>query len=402
MKHELSYEEMADCLPGDVGRLDDTRSRLICVQEILRTLTDSEHGLTANDIREIIKLRSWQSGKAPSEPAVLSDLHALIESDLDNFSVEQPFRGDNRGFRCTKKTLSSAQARLLLNSVRTCKFITLEECRDLCDAIEEMLSIYEQDRITADIFVDERVRPSQPRVFETADTIIEAIHKKRKIRFEYIFYGFDGKEHCVETENGDSYFEETPIDLIFSFGNYYVETWPATNNNDGPRKHYSRRLNRIRNVSISDTPAERNEYIRDLKRSAKSRIPQTFDMYGDGQSRDLFLEIDQNAVNTVIDHFGHDCKFEHVSEDAETGRKQGYARVVVQLAPTFYRWLFGMGDLIKIVPPENVLWAKSGSWGRKKSSGKTISELQQDYKSAIEGYKAQMTKAMSPYLDHSE
>ena len=400
MNSGLTLEELADCLPGDVGRLDDSRSRLLCVQEVLRTLTDSSHGLTIGEIREIIGLRSWQSGHVPSEPSVLADVHALIDANLESLEIARPSRGENVGFRCVGRTLTGSQARLLLNSIRTCKFITQDECRDLCEAVEGLLSVYEQDRVVADVYVDERARPSEAKTFEAADVIIRAIDAGKKITFEYIYYGFDGKEHNVVTDSGQASYIETPINMIFGFGNYYVETWPASIDPNSPRKHFSRRIDRMRNVAISEECAETTKEISELKKTVKERTSQTFDMFGDGVKRDLFLKVDQNAVNAVFAHFGHNCKFEHV-EELPSGHMRGFIRVAVQLSPTFYRWLCGMGDMVTIASPQNEIWANRGSWG-KGSAKRSYKKLLQDYEAAIDGYVGHLYRALSPYVEASE
>lgn len=400
MQTDMSLlEELADCIPGDAGRLDGARSRLLGVQEIMRTLTDSDHGLTVAEIRGILRFRNWQSCKLPSEPAILEDLHVLSESDLSSLVIETPSRGTNAGFRCLRTALSSAQVRLLINMVRTCKFITLEECRELCEALENMISIYQQDTIVEDVVIDERIRPSQPDAFTAADIAAQAIRTKRKIAFQYCYRGLDGREHLIEGTNGTTTFIETPIALVFSFGNYYLETWPADVDLGSVRKHRSRRLDRMRSPELIDEPAEDNDEIRRLKESVADRTAQTFDMLGDGISRTIFLRVNASASNVVYDRFGHDLIFEHVME-YENELSIGYACVNVQLSPTFYRWLFGMGDSIEIVKPINELWALDGSWGAL-TYMKSIDALVEDYEAALKGYAKQFIVASRPYHDLS-
>ncbi len=397
MDEKMTTEEMAKMLTGSLGLEDDARSRLLCTLGILMQFTDADHGLTATDIRDILAARSG-SGKRPSEPSVLSDIKALAESGLPAVVIERPARGKADGFRCTRAFLTDAQVRLLINIVRTCKFITLDECRQLCDALEGLVSIYQQDKIVGEVYVDERPRPTEPDVYEAADIATRSIELGKKMGFRYCYHGLDGKEHLIDAPDGGHEFHETPIALIFSNGNYYLETWPENPNEVLPRKHFSRRLDRIRNPRVLDTPAEKNDDIDTLKRSVPRRIGQTFDMFGDGVERHLFLKVSALASNNVLARFGHACKFENVAV-GEDGIEYGYLLVSVQLSPTFYRWLCGFGSQIQITHPFDELWARGGSWARHPASKRPFASLVEDYEAAVAGYTAHLREALSPYED---
>lgn len=395
MNELMTIEKMAEMIPESLGKQDDPRSRLLCTLGILMQFTDREHGLTAAQIRDILAARS-DSGKRPSEPSVLADVKALADNGFPAIDIERPARGKTGGFRCGKAFLSDAQVRLLINIVRTCKFITVDECRQLCESLEGFVSVYEQDRMVGEVYVEERPRPKEPDVYEAADVAAQSIELGRKMAFGYCYYGLDGKEHLLEAPGGGYEFRETPITLIFSNGNYYLETWPETPSEDAPRKHYSRRLDRVRNPRMLDELAESNKGITALKRSVPRRIGQTFDMFGDGIERHLFLKVDALASNNVFARFGHACKFEHVVK-ATGETAHGFLLVSVQLSPTFYRWLCGFGSQIQIVRPANELWAKSGSWAKHPASKRPFSCLIEDYETAVAGYTAHLRKALSPY-----
>ena len=395
MNDLMTTNEMAELLPGSLGLQDDARSRLLCILAILMEFTDSDCGLTATEIRDILAARC-ESGKRPSEPSVLADIKALAENGLPVIEVERPARGKTDGFKCTKAFLTDAQVRLLINIVRTCKFITLDECRQLCDALEGLVSVYQQDRIVGEVYVDERPRPTEPDVFEAADVAAQSIELGKKMEFGYCYYGLDGKEHLLDAPGGGREFRETPIALIFSNGNYYLETWPETPNEHLPRKHFSRRLDRIRNPRILDAPAESNKDIDALKRSVPRRIGQTFDMFGDGVERHLFLKVNALASNNVLARFGHGCKFENVAKNGD-GTEYGYLLVSVQLSPTFYRWLCGFGSQIQIVRPLNALWASGGSWAKHPASKRPFENLVEDYEAAKQGYVSHLKEALSLY-----
>lgn len=93
MAAHLSIDDlkiMAEDLPSAIGKSSDSRSRLLCVLDILKTYTDENHGLTANQIREILKYRLGAGGSKPSEPTILKALQILIDCHIQGLTIENP------------------------------------------------------------------------------------------------------------------------------------------------------------------------------------------------------------------------------------------------------------------------------------------------------------------------
>jgi len=388
MSEKMSAEDIVDQLPTNLCAANSMKAQFLSVAEILRICTDAEHGLTADVIGRAIGLRT---GKTPSEAKVLDDIHTLSENKPFGMEIEKPGRGESIGFRCTKMLISSAQARFLINMVQTCKFITSAQRTKLCNSLHEMVSVYQQDAIVKDVYTDRRETPTSLDVFNAADVASEAIKRAKMIRFKICERGFDGIERFVPNKNtGSDTYEDTPLKLVYSFGNYYLETWGA--NQGGKAQLLARRLDRIRNPEVSDKDAEMSPEISELRNTVEERTEQTFDMWGSGLTRTLFLEVKRNTVRYVYDRLGTDSKFEYIDSD-ET---RGLVCVRVKVSPTFYRWLFGMGDGIRIMRPQGVLW-ENQFWKSRPDARKPHSELVEDYEEAIRGLKGQMEKVASVY-----
>lgn len=386
MKEKPSAEILASDLPREASRESSPKAQLLLVAEILKSFTDEEHGLTADEIREAIGIRT---GKTPTAAKVRDDIHALAACRLFGMDIDIPPRGKADGFRCKKTFLSSEDARLAINMVKTSKFITREQCRRICDDLYGMVSYYQQDSIAGSVMVDERDLPSNSDVFAAAEAFSAAIETGRKVRFQYYARGLDGDEHCIENSlDGGSYFEETPVALIFSFGNYYAETWSE-------RAHRGqstvRRLDRVRNASVAETPAESGELVDLMRATVQERIGQTFDMFGEGETRDLFLRVGYKAARYVYDRFGHNISFRQIAKDGS----YGFIHVRVKPAATFYRWLFGMGSQITLEEPHGALW-ESVFWPDD-SPGIPHDELIRDYNEAISGMRRQMASVCNAY-----
>ena len=101
---ESELKGIAQDLPGKVGRNSDARSRLLCVQELLRCATDDHRGLTTGELAKILSYRA-KDGKLPSEPTVLEDVHAICVNEPYGMQIEVPKRGKVGGFKCKKESV---------------------------------------------------------------------------------------------------------------------------------------------------------------------------------------------------------------------------------------------------------------------------------------------------------
>ena len=369
----LTPEEMEGMLSETACSTGTGKSRILAVMEILRAFTDGGHGLTAREIASVIGART---GREPSEGSILSDLHEIAANRPLGMEVTIPGRGDAGGFRCERSALTVAQARLLVNMVRTCKFVTAEQRSELCEAVYETISVSQQDAI-AGVCTDGREAPRSSDAFEAADVSLRALETGRMIRFAYVDWDLDGMERPLTSPDGTKTFEETPVSLVYSFGNYYLETWADS---PSPGRRMARRLDRMRRPELSPRRARNTKEIRELGRTVRERTEQTFDMWGDGVPRTLFLRIDSSAARYAFDRFGHGLRIRHVAEDGS----HGYACVTVQLAPTFYRWVVGMGGSVTISRPQGPGWL-APFWEDPSVAEKRPEELEDDYRTAISG-----------------
>ena len=373
VRSELTPEEMEGMLARSACSTRTGKSRTLAVMDILRAFTDEEHGLTAKQIAAVIAART---GREPSEGSVLSDLHEIAANRPLGMEVSVPGRGEASGFRCERSALTVAQARLLVNMVRTCKFVTAAQRSELCEAVYETVSISQQDAI-AGVCADGREAPRSSDAFEAADVSLRAIERGRMLRFVYVDWGLDGSERPLTAPDGTTTFEETPVSLVYSFGSYYLETWADL---PAPGRRMTRRLDRMRAPEVSPRRARSTKEVRELRRTVRERTEQTFDMWGDGVPRTLFLRVQSSAARYVFDRFGHDLRIHHVSEDGS----HGYACVTVQLAPTFYRWVVGMGGAVAIARPRDPGWLVP-FWEDAAVAEKGLEDLEDGYRAAVSG-----------------
>ena len=380
MSRKITDAEIARLRARSFGSDVTPRGRLLAVAELLAMFTSEDEGLTA---LEIARVWGACSGKTPSEGTVRDDLEALIKARPLGLEIAVPARGENVGYRCMRQALSADEAVLVSDMVRTCKFIDDEQRSELCERLQAFIPDKRLADAEAAVFVDERDRGAGPDIFGIVRTVSHAIAHNEKIYFRYYNHHMDG------TEPLSNPVEENPVALIFSYGHYYLEICRFTEDHPEGEVIF-RRLDRMRQVMASGNPVDNLPHIEELRRNVIQTARELVDMLGDGTSRTLFLKVKGNRAKYVYDRFGHDLRFQYVSDDGEVG----YACVRVQLSPTFYRWLFGMADGITLAFPRSAAWVRPFFAGTGHQPP-LLAELQADYAKAVEGYRAQLETVLA-------
>ena len=380
---------LADLLPDELS-CQDARERLLCVAEILMSLTDEEHLLSNADIRAILQAH-FGDGYTPSENTIAADLHALSHSGCLGISLHTT----PAGTWCERTQLTPAKVRMLLNAVQASRFLTVSQSNELQENLFSLVSRHQEDGLTGEVHVEQRVRKNYQQVFDAIDTVTRAMREGRKIEFTYTFTGFDGKPHALASDQGETLRVETPIALFFTGGDYSIETYAATPWRHGLHRVMSR-IDRMMDVRVSDEPADRCREVYDARRSARKRMAED-NVSMPGTVRSVFLRVRGDMTNAFYDHFGFVCKFGAFEGQQGDPSCTGLTFVRAPQSMIFFRWLSSAGDRITIVQPPEELTLRSGPWSRQ-VDGITREDLMSDYQQMVSAYLAYLRKAQEPYL----
>lgn len=367
MSRIISNKEIESCLSPHVGVDPSARARLLSVLEILRVFSDERDGLTAKEIARIIGLRC---GKEPSENTILDDLRSLSENPPFGMEIEPASKGDKRGFRCVRRLISADEAAVLVNLVKTCKYLSPDQRDSLSSKLMEIMPPDKQDEVVESVYVDERQTSSSVDVFRAANIASMAIREKRSLSFKYASKRMNGTVSEYEIN------DEDPVALIYSFGHYYLETYSSKEKSSEQKLRF-RRLDHMKDVSIAGrmiNPSKAEKLSRSVIRETSEKI----DMFGDNVCRTLFLKVEGSHAKYVYDAFGYNTRFEHIDEELAIG----YVCLRIQLSPTFFRWLFGMTPNIILVRPQGLTWIRRFS-GLSSCDEKKLIKIQGDYDEAI-------------------
>ena len=380
---------LASMLPDEL-RCDNARQRLLCVATILQTLTDHEHRLSNADIRAILQQRFGRAA-TPSENTLAADVHAIAQGGYLDLLVHITASG----YWCEHARLTPAKVRMLLNAVQSSRFLTLEQSSELQEELFALVSRHQEDDLCGQVHVDQRVRKSYQQVFETIDVVTRAINLGRKIEFRYSYSDFAGHPRALDGDNGSALRVETPIALYFSENNYYVETYTATPWRHGIEVMVSR-ADRMLDARVSEQPADRSRKVYDLRRSARRRMDECFDMIT-GPKRRIFFRVRSDANNLFFDRFGFGVRFGQFEGAEGSPFTTGLTLIELPQTFTFYRWLSSAAPGVVMVEPPAELVLRSGPWARA-LRGVTREELLEDHRAMVEGFLAYLERARAPYL----
>lgn len=383
MSRKLTDAEIDDLRLKHSGMRADGRSRLLLVLDVLLKFTDEVDGVTANEIARAIEACL---GSRPSENTVRGDLYALAKERPFGLELAIPEQGQNTGFRCVSRPLTSDEAIMLHDMVRTSKFVGEQQRGSLCEKLLELASGRRRDEALETAYIDEREGYGAENVFDAVKAASKAIKENRKLRYYYSRHWMNG----AEAETGPHY--DDPVAIVVSNGQYYLETFAPLHN--GEKVVQFKRMSHMRKVMVSDRPVDDVPLIDQLQRNTPSDVHQRIDMLGDGVPRTLFLKVAGNYAGRVYDRFGHDINFQYIDE-RDSKNVVGYACIRVQLSQTFYRWLFGMGEGVSLYRPVSKHWASR--FPGISVEGDSYLRMQDDYIEAVARYREMLRRESEKY-----
>ena len=380
--------ELASLLSDDLA-CTDSRTRLLCLAELMSTLTDEDHRLANSDIRAILRAR-FGDACVPAENTINSDLRILREHGFLGWKVHTTPSGS----WCQNTRLPVGKVRLLLNAVQASRFLTAQQSGQLQGDLGALVSCNQEDDLLGEVFVEQRTRTGAEQVFENNDLIARAIREGRKIEFNYAFNGFDGKPCFLEGADGSCLRVETPIGLVYAHSNYYLESYSQQPWRHGTHLMHSR-VDRMYNVRVSEEKADKGKDVSAARRSLRRRVSESVEMV-DGPVRTIFLRVRADYTNVMFDMFGFGLKFGQFN--GAVGQVDTTAVTCVRVAQsfTFFRWLASAGDGVVLERPKSEMWLASGPWPAQVKET-PIKQLRDDYKRMREGYLDFLDRARSAY-----
>ena len=305
--------------------------KILYVMEFLLRNSDEEHPVSISQIAEYLEAHDIPAQRK----SLYDDIEALRKYGLD---IIQTNRGKNYGYYIASRDFELPELKLLVDSVQSSKFITRKKTSDLIRKIERLASIHDAHLLQRQVYVHNRIKTMNESIYYNVDAIHNGISQNRKIKFKY----FDltvTKERSYR-KNGEFYVM-SPYALTWDNQNYYLV---AFDSDAGIIKHF--RVDKMTNISMIDEPRDGQEAYKALDMAEYSKS--IFGMFS-GEPEPVRLRFSNQLVGAVLDRLGNEIML------IPDGDEHFIVTADVVVSPQFFAWIFGFGDMVQILGPDEVI-----------------------------------------------
>lgn len=298
------------------------RLKILYLYKIMLEQTDENHHITMSEIISQLELYGISAGRK----ALYEDIEALRIFGLD---IKQ-LKGNTSGYLVASREFELPELKLLADAVTSSRFLTEKKSNELLKKIEGLASKYEAKQIQRQVFVANRVKAMNERIYINVDTIQRAISEGKKISFKYFDYDLKKKKKYRDGLRICSPYALSWDDERYYLISYYEKYQKITNF----------RIDRMESVEVLEELSEPKPKDFNVAEYMKS----SFSMFS-GEAEEVKLRFDNSLINTVLDRFGNEIT---VIPD---GDNNFTVRVKVKAESPFFGWLFQFGSKVGIVEP---------------------------------------------------
>lgn len=302
----------------------NNRLKILYLYKIFLDKTDEQHYLTMSDIVNQLKLYGISAGRK----ALYEDIEALKAYGLDIITI----KGRVSAYYVASRDFELPELKLLADAVSSSRFLTERKSSELLKKIENLSSVHEAKQIQRQVYVTNRVKAMNERIYLNVDVIHRAIAENKKIKFRYFDYNLQKKKTYRAGSRVCS-----PYALAWDDERYYLIAYY-----DNRQTISNFRIDRMEGVEIIDekaVPKPDNFIVADYMNSS-------FSMFS-GTTQDVKLRFDNQLINAVIDRFGKGVTVIPDGDSHFTVR----VKVKAEHPEPFFGWLFQFGTMAEIIEP---------------------------------------------------
>ena len=300
------------------------RLKILYLYKILLDKTDEQHHITMPEIIQQLEL----CGVSAERKAIYEDINALKNFGLDIVCV----KGNISGYYVASRDFELPELKLLADAVSSSRFLTEKKSTELLKKIESLSSVHEAKQIQRQVYVTNRVKAMNERIYLNVDVIHKAIAENKNIKFRYFDYNLQKKKTYREGSRICS-----PFALAWEDERYYLIAYY-----DNRQTISNFRIDRMESVEIIDEKAvekPENFIVADYMNSS-------FSMFS-GTTQEVKLRFDNQLINPVIDRFGKNITIIADGDSHFTVR----VKVKAEHPEPFFGWLFQFGTMAEIIEP---------------------------------------------------
>ncbi|MBQ8859863.1 MAG: WYL domain-containing protein [Ruminococcus sp.] len=309
------------------------KQKLLYILKYLIEKTDENNGVTVSDIIAYLDAFDIKAERK----SIYDDLKTLQDFGIDICSN----KSKTVEYYVASRDFELSELKLLVDAVQSAKFITHKKSNVLIKKLENLTSEFEAKELQRQVFVSNRVKTMNEKIYYNIDSLHEAMNSGNKISFFYYQWEITGdnaqKVSKRRRNNGERYVV-SPWALSWDDENYYLI---AYDDKAEKIKHY--RVDKMESVEVlHKEKRDGKKLFSKFDMAVYSK--QIFGMFG-GNLTDVKIRFDNSLVGVVVDKFSKNV-FISVNDDGTFDMS-----TKVMLSPNFYGWLFALKDKAKIISP---------------------------------------------------
>lgn len=303
--------------------------KLWFLYRILFENTDEDTPMTMLQI--IAELERY--GISAERKSVYNDIELLVNAGVDIVSEKR----DKYVYYMGSRDFQLAELKLLVDCVQASKFITAKKSNELICKLEGLASKNQASELQRQVYISDRVKNFNEKIYYNIDVLHNAVNSRKKISFKYYRYNTISQR---KFRNDGNDYVVSPYAMVYSDDNYYLLA------------HYSKyegithfRVDKMTDIKITDINIED---VTDGKLNVADYTKKVFNMYK-GKTETVTFLCDESILSVVIDKFGDRV---HIRKENDVRYS---VTVKADISPTFFSWVFMLGDKVKLASPENVV-----------------------------------------------
>jgi len=268
--------------------INDKKSSVLYVLDILQTYTDNEHSLNYSQIGD--KLSSIY-GISLERKTIARDIDILIEKGYEIIK-----RG-NYGVHLESRDFEEGELLYFIDAIYSSRSMPTRYAKELVAKLTKDYSIYDKKKYKYLEKIDDGSRADNKQLFYTIEILNEAIEQGKKVQFQYSSYGLDKK---LKPKKDGKIYTINPYYMVNNHGKYYLVCNYEKYDNLSNYK-----IECISNIKILDEPIRSvTELPGQEKFSIKNYMQEHIYMVG-GKSVNASIRVDNvERVNDIISWFG--------------------------------------------------------------------------------------------------
>lgn len=313
------------------------KQRVIKLIDILRSETDEANQLGINELIDKLEWTFSIEGGIDfkiDKRAIKEDINEIRAS---GFSVSDFTDVKAKGkilYYHDERLFEIYELRLLIDAVRSARFITKEETEKIVEKLKTLTSKGLAKKLENRIYTDEMIKSENKQLKYYVDQLHSAIAESKKVSFQYGNYNIN-KEFVLHRQGG--LYKVQPHTLVWNNDFYYLVCFDESR---GAFINY--RVDRMRSVEKLEEKFER------LTLDVAKYLKQSFNMYP-GKGDLVEIQFKNKLVNAVIDKLGVHMESNVVDEE------HFKIRFRAAINEGLLRWVLMWGADAKVLKPEQLI-----------------------------------------------